>query len=519
MAYLVSFVKAIRYCYIFLLMGFLKKLKHTVFAGQSIQPSSPAAPPGQPPTERSIYQSRQNFGVNFGSLFVLEKYIFDEMYVDNAGVELDAIVNSVKRNGIDDTKNKLEQHWLNYCSDDDWAWLRDRGIQSIRIPLGYWIVAGGGFTKNTSFEKIAPVYANAWNIFKQHYIEKAKNYQISILVDLHAVPKGANTGDHSGEWFKDAGFWNDNNAIDQAVNVCAFIAEDLNQYDNIAGIQIVNESVFSNNPSGQEKYYTNASNAIRGKNPDVPIIISDGWWADQWVKFLDKSSSGNIGSLGIVIDNHVYRCFGDDDKKKNIGQIINDLDSSVLVGLSNEADFIVGEYSCVLDSQSWDKSRDVNRDDKIREYGNKEVSLFKSRSKSGYYFWTYKFQHGDGGEWGLVPMINKGCIPTRNLSTNLPSEEDFNRIFNQVCEGHMNYWRGQNPNEQYEFWRYKEGFVTGWNDALAFARFNNSRVGRIVAWKYARKMEHINARGDSRFLWEWETGFQEAIDSFNSYYP
>lgn len=496
-------------------MGLFRHIRESLL-DQKITPSAPAAPPGQPPTERSIYQSRHNFGVNFGALFVLEKYIFDEMYVDGAGVELDAIKNSIKKNGVDDTKRKMENHWKTYCNDNDWSWLKEKGIQSIRIPLGYWIVDGGNFTKGTSFEKIAPVYENAWKIFKEYYIQKAKQYQISILVDLHALPKGANTGDHSGECFKQAGFWNDSSTINKAVDICAFMAKDLKNCDNVSGIQIVNESDFSDDPRGQEKYYIRASNAIRKENPDVPIVISDGWWADQWVKFLSKESDGNIGSLGIVIDDHIYRCFSDEDKCKHVDQIINDLDSSVLTGLSSEADFLIGEFSCVLDSQTWEKSGDCERDDKVRSYGNEEVKLFKQRAKTGFYFWTYKFQNGDGGEWGLVPMINKGAIPPRRTCGKIPSKDEFEQYLDEHYNNHMNYWKALNPNEKYEGWRYKEGFTTGWNDAMAFANFDNSRIGRVVAWKYARRAEHINARGAGNFLWQWDAGFQEALDRFNN---
>jgi aryl-phospho-beta-D-glucosidase BglC (GH1 family) len=497
-------------------MGLFGDIKKAMGNSQSISPAAPAAPPGQAPTERAIYQSRQNFGVNFGSLFVLEKYIFDEMFIDGAGVELDAIKNYVNKNGIAETRNKMEQHWLNYCSDNDWAWLKEKGIQSVRIPIGYWIVSGGLFTKGTSFESISSVYINAWNIFKQHYIEKAKAYQISILVDLHALPKGANTGDHSGEWFNEAGFWRDNHTIDLAVSICTFIARDLKNYDNISGIQIVNESVFDNDAVGQKKYYTQAINAIRYENLDVPVVISDGWWTDQWIKFLNKSSKGNSGNLGIVIDDHIYRCFSADDKKKRVEQIINDLHHTVLNGLSEEADILIGEYSCVLDTHSWDNSKGVSRDEKVREYGNRQVEIFKDKAKAGFYFWTYKFQNGDGGEWGLCPMIDRGCIPTRNSFASLPSQQDFDAIFNEAFQNHINYWRSQNPNEKYEFWRYQEGFITAWNDAATFANFNNSRIGRIVAWKYTRRDEHIKARGNNRFLWQWDAGFQEALDRFNA---
>lgn len=484
----------------------------------SITPSAPAAPRGAAPNSRSIYQSRQNFGVNFGSLFVLEKFIYDEMFIDNATVELDAILNNINRNGMDNTRNQMENHWKMYCSDDDWNWLRENGVQSIRIPIGYWTVNGGYFAKGFSFERVSPIYQNAWKIFIDYYVKKAQAYNISILVDLHAVPKGANTGDHSGEVFSRAGFWNDSHAIQRAIDVVSFIARDLKQYDNISGIQIVNESSFDNEAKGQKYYYSEAINAIRKEDKDIPIMISDGWWADQWVKFLANKSSGDIGTLGVVIDDHVYRCFSDDDKKKSVDQIITDLNSSVLTNLSYGADFIIGEYSCVLDGSTWNKSQGCNRDDKVREYGNKEIALFNQRAKTGSYFWCYKFQHGDGGEWGFRPMVSRGCIPCRKTRIDrLPNQTDYENYLNTAFESHSNYWNSQNPKEKFEHWRFKEGFITGWADCLEFAKFQNSRIGRVVAWQTARRNEHVRARGNSRFVWQWDHGFQEALNLFSGF--
>lgn len=206
-------------------MGLFKELKSALNGGEW-KKSNPAAPLGAAPTARSMYQSRQNFGVNFGSLFVLEKYIFDSFFIDDTSVELDAVNALVKRDGIEKTREKFEQHWISYCEEDEWKWLKDNGVQSIRIPIGYWIL-GGSFTKGTSFEKVSDVYKNGWEIFKTFYVDKAKEHNISILVDLHALPKGANTGDHSGEWFKEAGFWNSDKSIDLAVDLCRYIADDL----------------------------------------------------------------------------------------------------------------------------------------------------------------------------------------------------------------------------------------------------------------------------------------------------
>lgn len=487
------------------------KVKKKIFRSDGIESAERLAPMGSTPSKKHLYASRQNFGVNFGSVFVLEKFMYDSLFINDTTVELDAVRANIKQSGEDATREKLERHWNDYCSDSDWEWLKSKGVQSIRLPFGYWIVAGGDFTKGTSFETVKDVYKNAWNILKVKYIEKAAQYNISILLDLHAVPCGANTGDHSGERLTKANFWTDKSAQDKAIEICGFIAKEFNGVENIAGIQVVNEAEFCNDVKSRVRYYTKAINSIRMNNKFVPIVISDGWWADQWCKTLyDIAPGGEIWKMGVVVDEHVYRCFSDDDKRKNADQIIRDLDGSFLNGLSRSVDFIIGEYSCVLDGQTWDKTQG-SKDDFVRLYGNELSRLIRDRA-SGSYFWSYKFQWGDGGEWGFQPMVNRGCIPSRSIEIQLPTENDFNQILEQAYTNHSNYWNAQNPNESYEHWRFKEGFTTAWSDCMEFAKFENSRIGRKSAWMAARQEEHIQARGASGFGWQWEHGWNEACN-------
>lgn len=488
------------------------KLKQKI-VGFDIKLASDCAPSDGPISRRAVYQNREIFGVNFGSLFVLEKYIYGEMFENGGGdVELDAI----KRCGNNDnTKSRLEAHWENYCSDSDWEWLKSKGVNSVRIPIGYWHV-DPRFTHGTHFEPVKDVYFNAWKILKEKYIQKASQYGISVLVDLHALPFGANTGDHSGEKLSQAGFWSNSKARQLALDAIKFISEDLQQFDNISGLQIVNESVFDNEAKYQKRYYLEAINVIRSAGwHDIPIVISDGWWTEQWVSILDGVAPlRDVGKLGVVIDHHVYRCFSDEDKAKDIDGIINDLQNDVVTGLCKPVDIFIGEYSCVIDGQTWDKSH-CNRDQKVAEYGQRQSQLFKERTM-GSYFWTFKFQWGDGGEWGFVPMVNKGAIPTRATQPRrVPDKDEFERISKRALENHSNYWNSQSGSG-YEHWRFQDGFTTGWNDCLEFLKIDNSTIGRLVAWKSTRMQQHVDSKGKSCYLWQWEHGFDEAVHYFKA---
>lgn len=107
------------------------------------------------------------------------------------------------------------------------------------------------------------------------------------------------------------------------------------KFDNIAGIQVVNEAEFSDPAKKQSTYYAACITEIRKSDSLVPVIISDGWWADQWVKWVQEKQ-GPDGNIGVVLDEHVYRCFSDDDKNKTPQQIIDDLNGDLLTNLTDD---------------------------------------------------------------------------------------------------------------------------------------------------------------------------------------
>lgn len=488
--------------------------------GSSITAADPVVKAGAEPTKKLIYQSRRNFGVNIGACFVLEKWIFHELFPEGTDCELDAVTKVVKDKGKDGAREAFENHWINFMNDDDWKWLQEHKVTSIRVPLGYWDVDGGKFTNGTRFSKVKDVYQNAWKIFKEKFVEPAGSHGISVLVDIHGLPNGANGNDHSGEKSGgEAGFWNSGDMQLLVCDMLRFIAKDLKKYDNICGIQIVNESEFANNAKRQERYYAAAINLIREHDKDIPVIISDGWWPDQWAKWV-QSNQGEGQSLGVVIDHHCYRCFSDDDKKKSPRQITEDLDKDLLTNLNNNGegvDLMVGEYSCVIDGESWkrDGAQD-QRDNFVVDYGRKQSTLLSQRATFGSYFWTFKFQSGNGGEWDFKTMVNKGAIEPLTVKDSVPDENTRNERLDHQFKAHCDYWNNQNPKEKYEHDRYKQGFEAAWNDATAFAKFNGSTIGRVYPWKIARLQEHIKKHGSLKHLWEFEQGYESGLAEFAS---
>lgn len=458
--------------------------------------------------KRVIYRNRFNNGVNLGSLFVLESWIFDSQLTECGGnCELECIRNISRDISPSEAINKLSEHYKRYIDRIDWTWLRDVAkITAMRVPIGYWHVNNGKFTKGLPFETLLGIYEEAkpWDIFKS-LIEKANQYNIGILIDMHGLPGGANNDSHGGDIESKSSFFGTSKYVNKMIDeVIPFIINDvILPYENIIGIQIVNEAKFNEKGKAEKDYYGKAIKVINKLAPGLPIVISDGWWPEQWSDWLNKE---NLDPF-VVIDSHVYRCFSDEDKSKTAQQIIEGLKDSVNFPY-DKADFVVGEFSCVLDEQTWSKTKGV-KDDWVKKFGNEQIKVFNKVASWGWFFWTLQFQWGDGGEWGFVPQVKSGAIPLRNVS---PIEIDEKKL-HSIFEEHVNYWNGKG--EKFEHERYRDGLSQSINDIKMFDKFDNSRIGRLHSWKLMRREQYIKTHGDSEFMWEWDQGYQRGIMEFN----
>ncbi|CDH14840.1 related to Putative glucan 1,3-beta-glucosidase [Zygosaccharomyces bailii ISA1307] len=461
-------------------------------------------------SKKDIYRYRYNYGVNLGSLFVLENWIYDDLFGHGGGSELDAVTSEMKATSASDAGRKLAQHYESYISSIDWAFLQNAGVTAVRVPIGYWHVGNGKFVDGLPHESVKHVYQSAkpWDFLKQ-LTATAGGHDIGVLVDLHGLPGGANADSHSGCTISTASFFHNSGYINQVVNeILPFIAKDICvNNENVIGLQIVNESVFDNKASGQKSYYLKAVKAIQNVDSTLPVVISDGWWPQQWADWVQKHGLATT----VVVDSHVYRCFSDGDKAKSAQEITGEL-SKTLNFPKDQADYMVGEFSCVLDSKTWDMTHG-DRQKLVQTFGNTEISVFAENTSWGWFFWTLQFEHGDGGEWGFVPMVNNSAIPKRPSGAHSIIGDNEIKMFVQQ---HADYWKDKGGDHM-EHWRYEDGLRSSVADMSAFANFKNSLVGRWYSWKTQRRQQYVKQKGDGEFMWEWEQGYQKGLDESNHY--
>lgn len=435
--------------------------------------------------------------------------------------ELDAVKADIQSNGVDGARSNLERFWTEFMTDDDWKWLQSHGVNSVRIPIGYWNVDNGSFTKGTAFEEVSPVYNNSWNIFKSNFIDAAAKFDISVLVDLHALPGGANADAHSGESAGDENsplFWTDHLYQDRMVDAVRFMAKDLKQFDNIAGLQVVNEAMSNDSSNSQVRYYEKCLEAVREEDATLPLVISDAWIPTKFAEWV-QDAQGSEKNLGVVIDTHCYRMFTSEDQNKSAQQIIDDLQNDFLTNIrdnSKGVDFMLGEFSCVLSGNSWklsnvspDDPNDHGRKELAAQFGKRQVELALQRAPAGIYFWSYKFPYL-WGEWDARVVLGD-YIKAPEIKQ--PPKGFFEQLRDKEFGAHKDYWNNVGGN--YEFDRYQDGFQDGWTVCESFAK-SGSMLGRREAVKFAKLQNHIQSKGRLDHLWEYEQGYDKAVEQYAS---
>jgi len=520
--------------------SFIKNKLHKNDAASEAQP----APQVQPPSQQDVFQYRYHFGTNVGSIFVLEKWLFNKMFDGSAkgGSELDAVTASLRERGLDATKQKWADHWANALSDSDIDFLRDTAkCNTVRLPIGYFTL-GPNFCGGTPFQgEPSQVYEQGWNAVLNMCTRLAQA-GMGVLIDLHAVPGGCNGNDHSGTTSGKADHWNSKSNRQLSKSCLTFITNELAQgkIPNATGLQFCNEA--EHNAPHMYDWYEDVTAAIHGVVPTLPVYVSDAWDLKTALKWSSKMNSAkNLGRTSpIVVDTHKYYTFSDSDRNQGpqqiIGRIPGALQPAKELGGSvvdrGAAQCYVGEWSCVLDGKTWSKVQPEEKGGLERQFGQAQCQSWYEAS-GGHAFWTAKMQWMDGGGWGFVQQIKSGNIAAPDYM-GVSFEEANSRIEKansekenlkqQGVQGHVGYWDKQSPGKQFEHWRFEQGWDLGFDDAVAFAgmrarwqgrmgRAGLDKIGMLDIWIWKR-MNETGTKGS--FAWEWEQGYRQGIRAAQS---
>ena len=439
---------------------------------------------------------------------------------------------SISALGLEETTRRWERHWAKALSPNDLKFLVEVAhCTTIRLPIGYFTL-GKDFCRSTAFDgEPALVYTNAWKAVLD-ICKTLASVGISVILDMHALPGGANKDSHSGTSSPKGDLWGSSKNIKLAKQSIHFVAQEVvsKKIFNCAGLQLCNEACWG--AKGMYDFYADVLDDIACIDSSTPVYISDAWNLEPALKWAANKNTVSSPTNLVVIDTHKYYTFADKHKSQSPHSIIAGIprelsETKAYTGNVHDhgaAPIFIGEWSCVLSEETWGRCDPKEKSAFTANFGEQQLNMWFTHT-SGSAFWTFKMDWMPGGGWGFKAMTEKGAIghPTYlsmdfaevdRRMTDAQSQRDGLRELS--THDHCSYWDKQAPGKEFEHWRFTSGWENGWTDTLTFfgyrrehglGRQGADRIGCLDGW-IRKRLQEV---GDGKFIWEWEQGYRHGV--------
>ncbi|KAI3923540.1 hypothetical protein MKW92_024241 [Papaver armeniacum] len=199
--------------------------------------------------------------------------------------------------GHDKAKEVLSKHRSSYIRPEDFQFLYEHGINTVRIPVGWWIAED----PNPPAPYIGGSLASLDDAFSW-----AQAYNMKCIIDLHAAPGSQNGMEHSSSRDGSTDWPTSPAYISQSLDVIDFLASRYGSHPALLGIELLNEP----SASGVSldilvSYYSKGYQIVRNHSSTAYVIMC------QRIGDADPLElyHANIGLSNVVVDLHYYNLF------------------------------------------------------------------------------------------------------------------------------------------------------------------------------------------------------------------
>ncbi|XP_042407512.1 probable glucan 1,3-beta-glucosidase A isoform X1 [Zingiber officinale] len=198
--------------------------------------------------------------------------------------------------GHDKAEEILMDHRSNFVSSQDFAFLSHHGINTVRIPVGWWIAYDP--------DPPAPFIGGSLAALDRAFTW-AEIHSLKCIIDLHAAPGSQNGMEHSAS--RDGSIsWPTPDHVSQTLDVIDFLAARYANHSALLGIELLNEPSATLVPLDiLVSYYTRGYQIVRSYSTSVYVIVC------QRIGNADPAElyQANIGTSNVVVDLHYYNLF------------------------------------------------------------------------------------------------------------------------------------------------------------------------------------------------------------------
>ncbi len=389
-------------------------------------------------------------GVNLGNWLVLEKWMNPALF-DGTTAEDEYWL--PRQLPADVYEARIKIHRSEYITERDFATIRGWGLDSVRIPVPYFV-----FGDREPFIGCIEELDKAMNW--------AERYGLKILIDLHTAPGGQNGFDNGGicgvcTWSRQP------DEVEFVLTVLERLAERYGSREGLLGIQPINEPISERmwelmdipnryEPVDREmaadsrgnslefikSFYIDAYHRIRKfLDDDKYVVIHDAFELEAWKDFMQSGEFSNV-----ILDTHQYLMMaeleGCSQSVEGYREYVEKTWKPMIREMQNYFPVICGEwclfnsYGCGVDTRggqsvlngqegaSEAKFSDAEKKEIYRAVAVMQLETWNEVG-SGNFFWSYKLlidivnTSGWLGwdSWDLGRCIAFGWFPVKNPST------------------------------------------------------------------------------------------------------
>lgn len=360
-------------------------------------------------------------GVNLGNWLVLEKWMSPELYDGTTAEDETYLCLQLSEN---EKRARLKAHRDHYITSRDFAYLAEKGINAVRLPVPFFV-----------FEDVGPYVACA------EYVDKAMkwagNYGLKVLLDLHTVPGSQNGSDNAG--LCGIRQWADHpERVELALRTLERLALRYGQQDALWGIEVLNEPMPSDGALAKlgvdfldryqpvdreaaklnasydwawlEGFYREAYARVRRYLPVEKAVVFDdafdirhcaGWLAEQkdWEN--------------VVLDTHQYIMMAASNAVEDILEIIKGRMAEEVAYGQARVPTIVGEWSLFNSLPGLPEASGEERRKVYAALSGAQMEAFGQCT--GWFYWCYKTHLDDPAWdcWDLGKAVSNGWMPEK----------------------------------------------------------------------------------------------------------
>lgn len=310
---------------------------------------------------------------------------------------------------------KFENHWRDWINTDAVQSVHDVGLNTIRIPIGYW-----SFTDIV--DSASEPFADGSRMlpYLDAVVQKAADLGLYVIIDLHGAPGGQQQDVFTGQNPNPAGFYNDYN-FGRAEQWLSWMTDRIHNnpaYSTVGMIEVLNEPVSKHDASGRypapgqdpgmiQSFYPGALKAVRdvenaqGISDNKKLHVQ--FMSSKWDSGDPRSNSAVASDSLTSFDDHNYIGFALGNNNGDQYSLMHSACSDTRV-VDGQSFAFTGEWS-MTSGVDWSDA------DFFKKFFTAQQQLYEKPGMDGWIYWTWKTELNDP-RWTYSYATYLNYVPT-----------------------------------------------------------------------------------------------------------